>query len=49
MKSKLDVLTLRVGEVEEKVSDIKDKLMEWKEDEGEKKEKEEPLRKGLGK
>ena len=31
MQSKLDVLTARVNEVEERVSDIEDKLMERKE------------------
>ena len=38
MQSKLDALTARVNEVEDRVSVIQDKLMEWKEAE-EKREK----------
>ena len=44
----MDVLTVRVNEIEERVSDIEDKLMVRKEAE-EKREKQEPMRKGLGK
>ena len=47
-QSKLDVLTARVNEMEERVSNIEDKLMTRKEAE-EKREKQEPMRKGLGK
>ena len=39
MQSKLDVLTARVNEVEETPSDIEGKLMERKEAEGKKREK----------
>lgn len=48
IQSKLNVLTARVNEMEERVSDIEDKLMVRKEAE-EKREKQEPMRKGLGK
>ena len=45
MQSKLVVLTMRVNEVEEQVSDIEDKLMARKEAE-EKREKQKTVRKG---
>ena len=45
MQSKLEVLTMRVNEVEERVSDIGDKLMARKEAE-EKKEKQKTMRNG---
>ena len=48
MQSKLDALTARLHEAKERVSDKEDKLMERKEDK-EKREKQEPMRKGLGK
>ena len=48
MQSKLDALTARVNEAAERVNDIEDKLMERKEAE-EKREKQEPTKKGLGK
>ena len=48
MQSKLHVPTARVNEVEKRVSDIEDKLMKRKEAE-EKREKQEYMRKGLGK
>ena len=45
MQSKLEVLTTRVNEVEERVSNIEDKLMARKEAE-EKREKQEMMKKG---
>ena len=39
MQSELEVLTMRVNEVEERVSDIADKLMARKEAEGKKRKK----------
>ena len=45
MQSKLEVLTTRVNEVEERMSDIEDKLMARKEAE-EKREKQKTMRRG---
>ena len=45
MQSKLEVLTMRINEVEERLSDIEDKLMARKEAE-EKGEKQKTTRKG---
>ena len=45
MQSKLEVLMMRVNEVEEQVTDIEDKLMARKEAE-EKREKQKTMRKG---
>ena len=50
MQSKLEVLTMRVNEVEERVSDLEDKLMARKEAEEKRKTKdhEERLREMIG-
>ena len=46
MQSKLEVLTMRVNEVEERVSDIEDKLMARKEGAKKEKNNEKTMRKG---
>ena len=49
MQSKLDVLTARVNEMEERVSDTEDKLMVRKEAEEKREKQLRTHRKGLGK